>query len=272
MRPPPSMESLGLLERLELKFHIPETMVDPISEYVSIYCSPDKYSRDAEEGAYTVNSLYFDSPNYLFLRRRLDGSANRVNMRVRSYGDMGELPFFLEIKQKKVRLIRKYRAEVKIRTWHLVLENSGDEAPIDGDIATPRSHFDLFLRLAETYQAEPKVLLQYKRRAYVSEVDDYARVTFDTDLKYCPPTGCQPYAEQDALVPCDHAAVFDPDCSVILELKCHSSQVPLWMIDLIRGFDLMRRRFSKYVTAARELFQHHKRGSFGRQHAFSIGQ
>jgi len=271
MRTTQSMESLGLLERLELKFHIPETMVNPISEYVSIYCSPDRYSRDAEAGVYTVNSLYFDSPNYLFLRRRLDGSANRVNMRVRSYGDTGEFPFFLEIKQKKVRVIRKYRAEVRVPTWHHVLEDPGAGALLDSDIGTPRSHFDLFLRLVETYQAEPKVLLQYRRRAYVSEVDDYARVTFDTDLKYCPPAGYRPFAEAASLVPCDHAAVFDPDCNVILELKCHSSQVPLWMIDLIRGFDLMRRRFSKYVTAARELFQHHKRGSFGRQHAFRIG-
>ena len=271
MRTTQSMKSLGLLERLELKFHIPETMVNPISEYVSIYCSPDKYSRDAEAGVYTVNSLYFDSPNYLFLRRRLDGAANRVNMRVRSYGDTGELPFFLEIKQKKVRVIRKYRAEVKVPTWHHVLQNPGDEALSDSDIATPRNHFDLFRRLAETYQTEPKVLLQYKRRAYVSQVDEYARVTFDTDLKYCPPAGYRPYGEAASLVPCDHAAVFDPGCSVILELKCYASQVPLWMVDLIRRFDLLRRRFSKYVTAVREVFQQHKPGSFCRQSAVRIG-
>jgi len=266
-----SIESLRLLERLELKFHIPETMVEPISDFASIYCSPDKYSRDAEEGVYTVNSLYFDSPNYLFLRRRLDGSANRMNMRVRSYGDAGELPFFLEIKQKKVRIIRKFRVMVQDPTWHHALEEPGADALRDSDIAGPRSHLDLFLRLVQTYQAEPKVLLQYKRKAYVSQVDDYARVTFDTDLKYCPPTGYRPYAEAASLIPCDHAAVFDPGCSVILELKCHASQVPLWMVDLIRGFDLLRRRFSKYVTAVREVFQQYKPGSFGRQHTVRIG-
>lgn len=265
------VESLRLLERLELKFHIPETMVDPISEFVSVYCSPDGYSREAEDGVYTVNSLYLDSPNYLFLRRRLDGSANRVNMRVRSYGEAGEPPFFLEIKQKKARLVRKFRAAVMDPTWHHVLEEPGAEAPRDSDIEGPRNHLDLFLRLAHTYQAEPKVLLQYKRRAYVSQVDDYARVTFDTDMKYCPPTGYRPCAEAASLIPCDHAAVFDPGCSVILELKCHASQVPLWMVDLIRGFDLPRRRFSKYVTAVREVFQQYKPGSFGRQHAVRIG-
>jgi hypothetical protein len=266
-----SIESLGLLERLELKFHIPETMVEPISNFASIYCSPDKYSRDAEGGVYTVNSLYLDSPNYLFLRRRLDGSANRVNMRVRSYGDTGELPFFLEIKQKKVRIVRKFRVSVQDSTWHHVLEEPGAEALRDSDIEGPRNHLDLFLRLAQTYQAEPKVLLQYKRRAYVSQVDDYARVTFDTDLKYCPPTGYRPCAEAASLIPCDHAAVFDPGCSVILELKCYASQVPLWMVDLIRGFDLLRRRFSKYVTAVGEVFQQHKPGSLGRQHTVRIG-
>jgi hypothetical protein len=265
-----STQSFGLLERLELKFHIPETMVDPISEYASIYCSPDKYSRDAEGGVYTVNSLYLDSPNYLFLRRRLDGSANRINMRVRSYGDTGPLPYFLEVKQKEVRIVRKFRAGVLGPAWHRVLEEAGAEVLPDSDVEGPRSHLDLFLRLAQTYQTEPKVLLQYKRRAYVSEVDDYARVTFDTDLKYRPPAGYRPCAEADSLVPCDHAAVFDPGCSVILELKCYASQVPLWMIDLIRGFDLLRRRFSKYVTAVREVFQQHKPGSFGRQHTVRI--
>lgn len=270
MNSSPSIESLRLLERLELKFHIPETMVEPISEFVAIYCSPDKYSRVAEGGVYTVNTLYLDSPNYLFLRRRLDGSANRINMRVRAYGDTGELPYFLEIKQKKVQVIRKYRVKVQDPAWHHALQEPGTEALRGSAIAGPNGHWDLFSRLVQTYQVEPKVLLQYKRKAYVSEVDDYARVTFDTDLKYCPPSGDQPHAEAARLVPCDHAAVFDPNCSVILELKCHASQVPLWMIDLVRGFDLPRRRFSKYVTAVREVFQQYKESSFGRQHAFRI--
>jgi len=266
-----SIESLRLLERLELKFHIPETMVEPISEYASIYCLPDKHSRDAEDGVYRVNSLYLDSPNFLFLRRRLDGSANRINMRMRSYGDRGEMPFFLEIKQKKVRVVRKYRVMVQDPVWQQALEEQGAEALRDSDFGGYGSHLDLFLRLARTYQIEPKVLLQYKRRAYVSEVDDYARVTFDTDLKYCSPSRYRPYGEGVRFVPCDHATVFDAGCSVILELKCYASQMPLWMVDLIRGFNLLRRRFSKYVTAVREVIQQHKTGSFDRQHAFRIG-
>ena len=87
MRTTQSLESLGLLERLELKFHIPETMVKPISEYVSIYCSPDKYSRDAEEGVYTVNSLYFDTYEVGCLTDNLFGVSDRTKLRFRWYGD-----------------------------------------------------------------------------------------------------------------------------------------------------------------------------------------
>ncbi|NJL60022.1 MAG: hypothetical protein HC887_10685 [Desulfobacteraceae bacterium] len=50
----------------------------------------------------------------------------------------------------------------------------------------------------------------------------------------------------------DNAAVFDPECNVILELKCYASFVPMWMLDIIRYFDLQRSSFSKYATSVIE--------------------
>ena len=35
-----------VLERYELKFVIPDYMIDPISDFVSVYCSLDKYSAE----------------------------------------------------------------------------------------------------------------------------------------------------------------------------------------------------------------------------------
>ena len=43
------------------------------------------------------------------------------------------------------------------------------------------------------------------------------------------------------------------ECSVILELKCYATQVPLWMLDMIRCFNLTRRSFSKYTNATMKL-------------------
>ena len=38
----------------------------------------------------------------------------------------------------------------------------------------------------------------------------------------------------------DVQTLFDRDTSVILELKCYTSYVPLWMVDCVRTFQLQR--------------------------------
>ena len=89
-------------------------------------------------------------------------------------------------------------------------------------------------------------------------MDDYARLTFDVDLRFRQETGYRPVPSLGAMVSCDHTLAFDPGCAVILELKCYTSRVPLWMIDLIRFFNLERRSFSKYLTGASELMVLHR--------------
>lgn len=237
------------LERYESKFTIPLHMIDPVSDFASIYCSLDRYSEQTEDTFYRVNNLYFDSPNFLFLRRRLANCENRFNMRIRSYSDTSPLPCFLEIKQRKDSAIKKIRAIVVEKDWHRMFDDP-DYEWVEGDHvrSTTATNKGLFLKLAREYHATPKVLTQYRRRAFVSDVDGYARVTLDIDLRYQPEEGYNLIPDNRKMVSCDHSTLFDPGCSVILELKCYAKHVPLWMLDLIRHFDLRRRSFSKYVT------------------------
>ncbi len=253
----------SLLERYELKYLIPVEMIDPISDFASVYCSPDQYSTSSDTGFYRVNSLYLDSPDYLFLRMRLEGVQNRFNMRVRSYGDDPDVPYFLEIKQKTGGVVRKYRAAETDKEWYRVYTEPGfvGKGEGDGKNAINKQRFE---RMVYTYNAAPKILTQYLRKAWVSDVDDYARVTFDTDLKFRSETEYQPVPGGGCMVSCDHTLAFDPGCSVILELKCYTSRVPLWMIDLIRFFHLQRRSFSKYLTGASELMGLHRYDSASR--------
>ncbi len=241
-----------VLERHEMKFVIPFIMIDPISDFVSAYCSLDKYSKKSDNGFYRVNNLYFDSPNYLFLKKRLDGSENRFNMRIRTYSDSCPLPCYFEIKQKNVNIIKKYRARINDGDWYLLFEKAGyyQEA---ASKRSGNSNRDLFVKMAYSYNAAPKVLTQYFRKAYVSDIDEYGRVTFDTDLRYQAEEKYNLVSHEDKMVPLDHEDIFEPGCSVVLELKCNPCMVPLWMVDLIRCFDLRRRSFSKYVTGVRNV-------------------
>jgi hypothetical protein len=107
--------------------------------------------------------------------------------------------------------------------------------------------------MAYSYNATPKVLTQYMRKAYVSDIDEYVRVTFDIDLRYQAEEEYNMIPHEDKMVPLDNEALFDPGSNVILELKCYTTRVPLWMVDLIRYFNLSRRSFSKYVTGVSEV-------------------
>ncbi|MBN1307136.1 MAG: polyphosphate polymerase domain-containing protein [Chitinispirillaceae bacterium] len=245
-----------VLERYEAKYTIPLWMVDDISRFIEPYCSLDAYSEKSPDLYYTINSLYFDTPDYLFLWLRLQKACSRINMRVRTYGERPTLPWFLEIKHKRGDIMRKYRArihsehlETMLQTPELLHHHVKDEKEENNRL--------LFYRLVQSYNARPKVLIQYKRKAYISDCEEYARVTFDIQLRSMRQTGYDPLPHDDALLPCDVQNIYDSGAGVILELKCYTSYVPLWMIDLVRTFQLYRRGFSKYMAGLRQVANSH---------------
>lgn len=259
-----------LLERYELKYMIPSSMVDSISDFVSVYCSLDNYSLTSPGGFYRVNSLYLDSPYFYFLRMGLEDMDNRINMRIRSYGDNPDVPYYLEIKQKTGSVVRKYRAEVTDKNWYRAYKDPGFYPRQVRCSRCDEASRQLFERMVFTYDAAPVILTQYERKAWISDVDDYARITFDRDLRFRPETEYTPVPGAGLMVSCDHNLAFDPGCNVVLELKCYTSRVPVWMLDMIRYFDLRRTSFSKYQTGASELMMLHSYGSGDRASALCL--
>jgi hypothetical protein len=235
-----------VLERYECKYTIPAAMVDEIAAFALAYCALDRYSEISSDGYYTINSLYFDTPTFFFLQQRLCKAENRFNMRVRSYGEEARPPDFLEIKQRTGDVTRKYRARHHDDNLEAVL--SGAQP---GGTAVEDRNRALFVDTASKYGARPVVLLQYRRKALFSVCDDYARVTFDTALRYMPPPGFRPLPDKQSMAPCSLEGRTGGE--VILELKCCPKSVPLWMVDLTRRFGLQRRGFSKYSTCVRSL-------------------
>ena len=246
-----------VLERYESKYSIPFSMVDDVSRFIEPYCSLDAYSEKSPDLYYTINSLYFDTPDYLLLNMRLQKTDNRFNMRVRTYGESPLLPWFLEIKHKRGDIMRKYRARIHsenlehlLTTPELLHHHAKNEKEEQSRI--------LFYKLFHTYNAEPKVLIQYKRKAYISDVEEYARVTFDIKMRSMKQTAYNPVPVEEAMQHSDVETIFDNGTGVILELKCYTSYVPLWMVDCIRKFQLQRRGFSKYMMGIRQNLSHYR--------------
>jgi SPX domain protein involved in polyphosphate accumulation len=240
------------LDRYELKYLIPWSYVEPISRFLEAYCDLDYHSNRSADHFYAVNTLYFDTPGCEFLKQRLWGKTHRFNMRVRCYGDGTEGPYYLEIKCKRNTAVKKYRATATADEWPHILADPGFRVD-PGLSATERASRERFLYLATAYAIEPKILTSYRRRAYFSTVDDYARVTMDIELRYRNEE-CLCLKPDDRMINYDNENIFVTNClsdtaSVVLELKCVMGRVPTWMVDLITRFQLKQQGFSKYMNS-----------------------
>jgi len=256
------MEKITLppvLQRYELKYLVPWSYVEPITDFVLAYCQFDHFSSISEDRFYRVNGLYFDTRCNEFLEQRLWGKVGRFNMRARSYETGESPPYYLEIKQKNGQGIRKYRATLKEHEWPAILTDSGFQTSKEDTLIEQRNKA-LYMRLAQAYAIEPKIFTQYKRRAFFSTIDEYARVTLDFDMKYREQDLLNFDGDPYSLVPSGSMNNYDnetiyavntfSEASVVLELKCTIGQVPTWIVDLISLFQLKQVGFSKYMQSS----------------------
>jgi len=242
-----------VLERYELKYLVPYAYVEPITRFIAPYCLLDHYSNLAHNHFYTVNSLYFDTRGCEFLKQRMFGKDSRFNIRVRAYAEGNKAPYFMEIKHKVGAVIKKYRATASEQQWPHILSDPCYRVDPD-ESSVERANKELFLRLAHTYAIEPKVLTQYKRRAFFSTVNQYARLTMDIDMKYRLETELD-LVPDSSMTNYDNENIYTANelnqdhSGVVLELKCNVGEVPMWMVDLVRHFELRQTGFSKYLSS-----------------------
>lgn len=231
------------LERLELKYLVSENVADLIRSDIESYCHGDSHNRHSGSSrfGYPITSLYLDTPNLAFHRSKERGDAERIKLRVRGYRPGGVA--VLECKRRVSDVIDKTRASV---------DSKDVEAATRGDIDPGPSHpaaagfFRDFASHVARSGAEPTLLIRYDREAWVSEVDHYARVTFDRSIEACRTRDWNLSAKRSGWVAFDESWTRgEGRRRVVLELKCQS-QVPWWMIALIRKYALDRQSFSKY--------------------------
>jgi hypothetical protein len=235
-------DSSFIIERYEMKYRIPGRLVEPIRECLRRYCIPDK----ASDGPYSITSLYLDNPDRQLYFDTQIRAPRRFKLRVRTYGTGRH---FLEIKRRVKNIVSKSRVALPEGAWPRVFHDSryADELALD---TSERQTLDEFVSRTLAIGAQPAALVRYRREAWNSTSDDYARVTFDSKLETGMPEGWHvPYEDGPRWRPVDSAMHFGlPASGVVLELKCTMS-VPYWMTDIVGRFALRRSGFSKYCGA-----------------------
>ena len=215
--------------RYELKYEVNEAVLPLLRARLRAVMQPDRHS--GPDG-YLVRSLYFDDLDCAAYRDKLNGNPERSKLRLRYYnGD--ESYIVLENKEKLGRMTRKTAQEVS-REVALAMVNGDRERCLEARGAV----MDQFLARGGTRSLKPRVLVDYRRTAFVYSVSN-VRITLDEKVS----TGLYRtdlFDREAARLP-----VLDPGRAVV-EVK-FDHFLPDHLNAALRDIPMVRLAVSKYV-------------------------
>jgi hypothetical protein len=236
------LSDLSKIRRYELKYAINENIAAKIRDYLKGYFSLDKHVPPGKDG-YIVNNLYFDTPDLRFYYDTKHRKLTRYKLRARFYGEKAIDYIWPEIKYRCSSVIWKTRYRIPVEQWPELFypQKSEQVKPVIKNCP------DSFEELIHCYGALPILHVRYFREPYVTELEEYGRVTFDRRLSYRMAHGSINLSpdDEDMLFYDDPVTSKHFESPVLLEIKVEML-VPFWAIDIIRKFNLVQRPFSKY--------------------------
>jgi len=162
------------LVRREYKYLLTQAMAQRVQAELVPFCSTDANAQGTRDGAYLVDSVYLDSPDYAFFWATVRQHSQRTKLRVRFYPHDPSGPIYGEVKDRIGDVISKQRVQVSRTDWIQLLKPG--QSPKD-----PQG--SKFWFLCQRLSLRPAAWVRYRRKAFMSMVDTYARVTFDTRIE-----------------------------------------------------------------------------------------
>ncbi|MCA9638116.1 MAG: polyphosphate polymerase domain-containing protein [Myxococcales bacterium] len=242
-----------VIERREYKYLIDARTADGIRAAIQPFCELDPWARSPAR-RYTIDSLYFDTSDLRLFWANDHELVDRFKLRIRGYPEVDGGPLFFEVKRRVNDVIWKTRGKVPRDRWSELICDPSSSIP-EAIGGKDRAAVERFVALARTLRVRPFTLVRYHREPYFSRIDDYARVTFDFNIRAHVMN--EPSFE---VTPRGWRALDDAvtqrtlESMIVLELK-FTSAVPIWLVDLVERFDLRRRSFSKYGTSIRAFYE-----------------
>ena len=215
--------------RHELKYYVNAAEIEALRMRLFPVMELDKHCK---KGPYAIRSLYFDDAYDSAYYDKEQGVMHRDKYRIRIYNNSDEV-IFLERKRKAGDLIQKSSVRITRRLAERIIE--GDPRGLQN---SPNELMqDMFVQM-RTKLLRPKVIVDYKREAYVHPVED-VRITLDMQLR----TGLK------------NVDIFNPDILTvnphdreleILEVK-YNRYLPAHIAGMLYGLSADRSAISKYV-------------------------
>ena len=246
------MKDGSVFKRYEIKFLITRNQMKEILAKMAGRVKRDEYGRS------TILSLYYDTPDYLLIRRSMEHPVYKEKLRLRSYGIPGNNDkVYLELKKKYKKEVFKRR--ICITAEEAAAMNSGcggsgrtsSTGRTGGFMMTIPERFCEDRRKTQiakeiAYAAScypglrPMMLLSYEREAWFGVDDENLRITFDRNILW------RDY-DLDIRSGIYGKPIISKD-QVLMEIKV-AGGFPLWLTEILSEQKTYKTSFSKYARA-----------------------
>ncbi len=232
--------------RREFKYLLTMDRLEALGSLLVPWCALDQNL--GPDGTYPIRSLYLDTHDLRLYHANDLEAVDRFKVRVRCYPAVGDGRAYLEIKRRTGDVIRKWRRKISAARWAEVAAARGGPPCEASDPVAP------FSNLCLRHALEPKVLVEYKRRAWMGRFEDYARVSVDFAVRAQAASAWslepQPNAWRALDAP-DRTRTWD--AIGVLELK-FGERAPSWMVSVVDRLGLSRQAYSKYAHGIDEVY------------------
>ena len=234
----------SVFKRYELKYLLTQEQKQTILRGMEPYMQLDKYGRT------TIRNIYYDTDDYLLIRRSIEKPAYKEKLRIRSYQKAKpDSMVYVELKKKYQSVVYKRRISLPEKgalEWVDRNHHCHDGSQISSEIEYFIDHYKTL---------HPVVFLSYEREAYYAIDGSDFRVTFD-DTILCRQDDISLESEV-------YGTRILPEGMVLMEIKC-SGGIPLWMTQMLSQEKIYKTSYSKYGTAYKMLIfpQTHRTNSY----------
>ena len=228
------MKNQTVFKRYEIKYLITKQQKNIITDFMH------EYMRGDEFGKSTLCNVYFDTDDYLLIRRSIEKPIYKEKLRIRSYGLASpESKVFVEMKKKYKSVV--YKRRIAMKETEAMNYACKESQPLKNTQIIQEINY--FLSLYKGLA--PKVFLSYEREAFYEKQDANFRITFDENILW---------RDYDLSLCSDvYGNPILPDGKVLMEIKTVGA-IPLWMTHVLTENKIYKTSFSKYGNAYKQIF------------------
>lgn len=223
-----------IFKRYEIKYMLNRKQFEELKLIMKEYMVADVHGKS------TNCSLYFDTPQFLLVRRSMEHPMYKEKLRVRSYGVADEdSTVFVELKKKFDSVTYKRRIAMSLNEMerYLIYGEKVRDTQITHEIDYCMENYG---------ELNPAIFLSYDRQAFYGKYDYEFRMTFDENILW-----------RDYDLALDKGiygeAILNED-QIMMEIKV-ANAMPMWLVRFLNSNQIYRTSFSKYASAYSRLYR-----------------